>query len=120
MYITWCCQFFSKCWGGQASDIQIVRESGFTTTCFHMPGDQILADRKFTFQKDFALNSRSELIISAFTRGRKQLSACEIESTRKVASIRIHIERVTGLIKNRYIILKGIIPNHVVKCVKDE
>ena len=112
--------FVSKCWGGRASDIQIVRESGFTTTRFHMPGDQILADRGFTLQEDFALNSGSELIIPAFTRGKKQLSAREIESTRKIASVRIHIERVIGLIKNRYTILKGIIPNRVVKSVKDE
>ena len=112
--------FVSKCWGGRASDIQIVRESGFTTTRFHMSGDQILADRGFTLQEDFALNSGSELITPAFTRGKKQPSAREIESTRKIASVRIHIERVIGLIKNRYTILKGIIPNRVVKSVKDE
>ena len=106
--------------GGQASHIEIVGESGFTTTCFHMPGDQILADRGFTLHEDFALNSGSELIIPEFTRGKKQLSAREIESTRKIASVRIHIERVIGLIKNRYTILKGIIPNRVVKSVKDE
>ena len=79
--------FVSKCWGGQASDIQTVRESGFTTTRFHMPGDQILADRGFTLQEDFALNSGSELIIPAFMRGKKQLSAREIESMRKIASV---------------------------------
>ena len=112
--------FVSKCWGGQASDIQTVRESGFTTTRFHMPGDQILADRGFTLQEDFALNSGSELIIPAFMRGKEQLSAREIESTRKIASVEIHIERVIGLIKNRYTILNGIIPNRVVKSVKDE
>ena len=112
--------FVSKYWRGRASDIQIVRESGFTTTRFHMPDDQILTDRGFTLQEDFALNPRSEFIIPAFTRGKKQLSACEIESTRKITSVRIHIERVIGLINNRYTILKGIIPNRMVKSVKDE
>ena len=106
--------------GGQASDIQTVRGSGFTTTRFHMPGDQILADRGFTLQEDFALNSGSEFIIPAFMRGKKQLSAREIESTRKIASVGIHIERVIGLIKNRYTILKEITPNGVVKSVQDE
>ena len=47
-------------------------------------------------------------------------TAHEIESTRKIASVRISIEKVIGLIKNRYSILKGIIPNCVVKSVKDE
>ena len=112
--------FISKCWEGRASDIQIVRESGFTTTKYHMPGDQILADRGFTLQEDFALNSDSELIIPAFTRGKSQLPAKEIESTRKIASVRIHIERVIGLIKNRYTILKGIMPIRMVKSIKDE
>ena len=84
----------SKCWGGRASDIQIVRDSGFTTTRYHMPGEQILADRGFTLKQDFSLDSGSELIIPAFIIGKKQLPAKEIESTRKIAPVRIHIERV--------------------------
>lgn len=112
--------FLSKCWGGRASDIQIVRESGYTTTKYHMPGDQILADRGFTLEQDFALDSGSELIIPAFTRGKSQLPAKEIESTRKIASVRIHIERVIGLIKNRYTILKGVLPIKTVKTIKNE
>ena len=86
-----------------------------------MPSDRILVDRGFTLQEDFALNSGSEVIFPAFTRGKKkQLLAREIKSTRKIASVRIHIDRVIGLIKIRYTILKGIIPNRVVKSVKDE
>ena len=112
--------FISKCWGGRASDIQIVRESGFSTTKYHCPGDQILADRGFTLTEDFALNSSTELIIPAFTRGKSQLSANEIETTRKIASVRIHIERVIGLMKNRYSILKGILPIRSVKSITDE
>ena len=60
--------FVSKYQGERASDIQIVRESGSTTTRFHMSGDQILANRGFTLVENFALNSGSELIIPAFTR----------------------------------------------------
>lgn len=112
--------FISKCWGGRASDIQIVRESGFTTLRYHHPGDQILADRGFTLREDFALNSGSELLIPAFTKGKKQLAAAEIETTRKIASVRIHIERVIGLLKNRYTILKGILPLRTVKSMLDE
>ena len=64
--------FLSKCWGGRASDIQTVRDSEFTALKYHWPGDQILADRCFTLSKDFALNSETELLIPAFTRGKKQ------------------------------------------------
>ena len=85
-----------------------------------MPGDQILADRGFTLREDFALNSGSELIIPTFMGRKQKLSACENKSVKKIASVRIHIERVIGLTNNRYTILKGIIPNRVVKRVKDE
>lgn len=112
--------FVSTCWGGRASDIQIVRESSFPTTHYHMPGDQILADRGFTLREDFALNSGSELIIPAFTKEKNQLSAHKIESTRKIVSVRIHIERVIRLIKNRYTTLKGIMPIRCLKSIKDE
>ena len=112
--------FVSKCWGGRASDIQIVRESNFTSSKYHYPGDEILADRGFTLQDDFAANSSSILLIPAFTKNKPQLSAEEVEVTRKIASVRIHIERVIGLLKNRYTILKGILPMRTVKSIKDE
>ena len=91
--------------GERASDIQIIRKSGFTTSKYHMPGDQILADGRLTLKDDFAASSSAELLITAFTRGKSQLSAKEVEVTRKIASVRIHIERVIGLLKNRYTIL---------------
>ena len=66
--------FISQCYGGRTSDVQITRESDFSSSKFHMPGDQILADRGFTLQDDFAAGSCSELIIPAFTRSKMQLS----------------------------------------------
>ena len=112
--------FVSKCYGGRASDVQVVKESGFHTSQFHMPGDQILADRGFTLLDEFAAGSSSELLIPAFTKGKKQLSAKEVEVSRKIASVRIHIERVIGLLRNRYTILKGIIPSRLIKNIKEE
>lgn len=54
--------FISKAWGGRASDVHIVRESGFVSSKFHHPGDQILADRGFTLHDDFAANCSAELL----------------------------------------------------------
>ena len=70
--------------------------------------------------EEFAAGSSSELLIPAFTKGKTQLSAKEVETSRKIASVRIHIERVIGLVRNRYTILKGIIPLRIVKSIKDE
>lgn len=69
-----------------------------------MPGDQILADRGFTLQDDFAAGSCSLLINPAFTKGKTQLFASEVEKSCKISSVRIHIERVI-VFKNRYTVL---------------
>lgn len=38
-------------------------------------------------------------LIPAFTKGKKQLSAREVEESRKLASVCIHTERVIGVFK---------------------
>ena len=112
--------FLSAAWGGRVSDVELVRESGFIDPKFHLPGDQILADRGFTLQDDFAAACGAELIIPAFTKGRSQLSAQEVEVSRKISSVRIHVERVIGLLKNRYTILQGTLQIQVIKSLTDE
>ena len=109
--------YISKCYGERASDIQI---TSFTACKYHMPGEQILADRGFTLRDDFAAGASAELLIPAFTRGKSQLSAREVEVSWKIGSVRIHIERVIGLLKSRYTILQGILPLSLLKNIKDE
>ena len=48
--------------------------------------------------------------IPAFTRGKKQLPAFEIDDTWQIASVRIHVERVIGLVRRKYKILQSILP----------
>jgi len=112
--------FLSPVWGGRASDVKIVRESGFIDSQYHLPGDQILADRGFTLHDDFASVCSAELITPAFTKGKKQLSAQEVELSRHMSSVRIHVERVIGVLKNRYTILKGPLPISMIKSLHDE
>lgn len=42
-----------------------------------------------------------------FTQGLAQLHPCTIEETRKIASVRIHVERVIGLTRSKFKILNG-------------
>ncbi|KAG8177207.1 hypothetical protein JTE90_010780 [Oedothorax gibbosus] len=48
--------------------------------------------------------------VPAFKRGKKQLSAIEIEETRGLASLRIHVERVIGVLRQKYRMLEGRMP----------
>ena len=97
-----------------------ITESGFTASKYHMPGDQILADRRFTLKGDFEAGASAELLIPAFTRDKSQLSAKKVQVSWKIAPLRIHIERVICLLKNRYTLLQGILPSRLLKSIKDE
>ena len=52
----------------------------------------------------------AKLIIPSFTRGKKQLSLEDVERSKQLSQVRIHVERVIGLLKNKFTILKGPIP----------
>ena len=112
--------FVSKGYGGKASDVHIVRDCGYISLKYHNPGDQILADRGFTLREDFMTCCGAQLIMPAFTRGKKQLAAWEVEESRSVSSVRIHIERVIGHLRNKYTILKGVLPVRCVQRLKTE
>ena len=48
------------------------------------------------------------------------MPATKVERTKKIASVGIHIERVIGLLKNRYTILKDMLLLRTVKGIADE
>lgn len=112
--------YLSPAWGGRASDVEIVRKSDFMTHKHFLPGDQILADRGFTLYDDFAVRVNAELITPEFMKGRSQMPAKEVEKSRTISNVRIHIERVIGILKNRYHILDGPMPLRFIKSLRDE
>lgn len=69
----------------------------------------MLADRGFTIQESVAFHGAT-LDIPAFTKMKKQLLPTDIECTRKIANVRIHVERVIRVIRGKYSILKSTIP----------
>ncbi|XP_014669650.1 PREDICTED: uncharacterized protein LOC106810726 isoform X2 [Priapulus caudatus] len=98
--------FISKAWGGRVSDKHLTENCGMLQKL--TPGDIVLADRGFDIADSVGLY-RASLKIPAFTRGKKQLSAIEVEETRKIANVRIHVERVIGLVRRKYVILQSIL-----------
>ncbi|XP_049524146.1 uncharacterized protein LOC119453496 isoform X2 [Dermacentor silvarum] len=105
--------FISEGWGGRTTDRHITEHCGLLD--YLLPGDVVLADRGFNISESVGFYC-ARLHIPAFTRGKKQLSAEEVESTRKLANVRIHVERVIGLIRNKFAILKSTLPIDYVTC----
>ena len=67
-----------------------------------------MADRGFTI-KDMLKDIGIDLNIPPFMEGRAQLLAKEVQEGRRVASVRIHVERAIGRTKN-FAILQGTFP----------
>lgn len=105
--------FISKAWGGRASDKYITENSSFLNNL--LPGDLVLADRGFDIADSVGFYC-AKLAIPAFTRGKSQLSALEIEETRKIANVRIHVERVIGHTRRKYQILQSTLPIETIAC----
>ena len=82
-------------------------KSGFLNLVEH--GDVILADRGFDISDDLGVFG-ARLEIPAFTKNKKQLSLQEVEYSKRLSKVHIHVEWVTGVLKNRYTILQGVIP----------
>ena len=99
--------FVSKAWGGRTSDKFLTENCGIIDKL--LPGDLVLADRGFTIQ-ELLMFKHAQLAIPAFTRGQDQLDPVEVEETQNIANVRIHVERIIGLLRRKYTILSGILP----------
>eukprot|EP00733_Pompholyxophrys_punicea_P001343 Pompholyxophrys_punicea_v1_NODE_629_length_1573_cov_3.821381.p3 type:complete len:123 gc:universal NODE_629_length_1573_cov_3.821381:404-36(-) len=73
-------------------------KKGFTVYDLLERGDMVMADRGFLIRTDLMLKGCS-LSIPAFLDGRDQLSQTEVTEMRRIANLRIHIERAIGRVK---------------------
>ena len=105
--------FVSPVYVGSISDKELTCNSGFLTTLQDKPGVSIMADRGFTI-KDVLSKLNIGLNIPPFLEKRKQLPPEDIEVGRKIASLRIHVERAIGRIK-KFHILKSTIPINMIR-----
>lgn len=92
--------YISEGYGARASD-------GFIT-CGLL--DQLRpGDKGFRIDAEFALRS-AKLEVPAFVIKKRQLHPLHIERTREIANVRIHVKRIIGTAKLKYMILENTIP----------
>ncbi|WAR11745.1 hypothetical protein MAR_025925 [Mya arenaria] len=109
--------FISNGYGGRASDKTITENSGILDKL--VPGDLILADRGFDIQESVGTMC-AQVYIPAFTKGKAQLGALDVEKTRRIANSRIHVERVIGLVRQKYQILSSKVPHDYLQTDEDK
>ena len=105
--------FVSEAWGGRTSDKYLTENCGFLE--FLVPGDMVMADRGFTISDSVGLK-QAKLTIPAFTKRKSQLDPVDVERTRGIANVRIHVERVIGLLRRKYAILQSTLPTDYLTC----
>ena len=99
--------FVSNAWGGRTSDKFLTENCGILGKL--KPGYLVMADRGFTIQESVWFQ-HDELAIPAFTKGKDQFDPIDVEKTRGIANLRIHVERVIGLLRQKYTVLQGTLP----------
>ena len=92
--------FISKLYPGSISDQMLTRKSGLLDLL--EKGDSVMADRGFNIQDDLTPLG-VKINIPPFLKGKMQLEPEELVETRRIASLRIHVERAMERIKNYHI-----------------
>jgi hypothetical protein len=86
--------FVSPAYGGSTSDRQIVERGNLVDICD--PTDSVMADKGFNVQ-DLFCTQNFTINIPTFFRKKNRMSGEIVVKDRKIASKRVHIERIIGL-----------------------
>ena len=93
--------------GGWVNDKHLTEQCGILDNL--LPGDVVLADRGFDITESVGM-MQAKLHIPTFTKGKNQFSAMEMDETRTIANVRIHVEWVIGNVRQNYSILQNMLP----------
>ena len=52
----------------------------------------------------------AEVKVPPFTKGKKQLEKIQVDWSRELSVVRIHVERIIGVLKQKYTILQNVLP----------
>ena len=91
--------FVSELYPGSISDKEIVKKSGLLKVL--EPGDEIMADKRFLIRDELALFGAT-LVLPKFLQKRTKFN--QEAQHKKVASLRVHVERRMERIKNWHIL----------------
>ena len=97
--------FVSQLFTGSISDKEIVVKSGFLEKL--NPGDAVMADKGFNIQDLMALHE-ARLIVPPLMK-KETISSRASTDTRRIAKLRVHVERLIRKLKC-FGILRGVIP----------
>ncbi|XP_062568027.1 uncharacterized protein LOC134233958 [Saccostrea cucullata] len=98
--------FVSVGWPGKISDRELTMNSGILDLLDE--NDSVMADKGFTI-RDLLEKKKCKLNIPQFRGVSPQFSPDEVFETQEIASLRIHVERSIGRVKNFHI-LDGVMP----------
>ena len=86
--------FVSKGRGSHVSDVDLTGNCVLLENM--LPGDPILADC------GLASMYYAQVKLLPFTKGKRQLSQLEVDTSRQLSSLRIPVERVIGVLRQKY------------------
>ena len=105
--------FVSKGWGGRVSDKHLTEHCSLLS--YILPGDVVLADHGFTVQDSVGIYC-TEVKMPPFTWGKKQLSQLEVDTASQLSHMRIHVERVISVVRQKYTTLQSTLPINMIMC----
>lgn len=86
----------SSLFEGSISDKELVRQSGLLPLL--QPGDQIMADKGFVIQ-DLLTPLGCSVVMPSFLSSKQQFSKGELQDSKKIHNLRVHVERAIRRVK---------------------
>ena len=107
--------YVSPTYGGRATDIFIVRNSGFLDLL--QPYDEVMADRGFKIKEELMMRMAS-LCIPLSKAAPMQMLPADVKKTSNIANVRIYVEQAIGRMKV-FLILKHELPISLLSVADD-
>ncbi|GBN51434.1 hypothetical protein AVEN_151279-1 [Araneus ventricosus] len=106
--------FISEGYGGRTSDIMIVEHSGYLEKL--VSGSSVIADRDFKHISSLLMQKGSELVWPPSVSSASISSKADVKLSKRIASLRIHIERVIGRLREfRMLVPHSCLDNHLIR-----